>query len=93
VKFISLHALLQVLRGRRCWAFRAAMATDAPIEAGPNLRLLSFDWQTGAAFQLVARWPLPFLECRFDRAYRCSLPVEVLSCFAARASGADDAAL
>ncbi|MGE5336958.1 MAG: hypothetical protein ACM3PU_03965 [Gemmatimonadota bacterium] len=40
MKFISLLSLLHALQERNWWGFCAAMATDVPMPAGPNLRLL-----------------------------------------------------
>jgi hypothetical protein len=40
MKFISLRAVSHALKERRFWAFCAAMATDEPLDVGPNLRLL-----------------------------------------------------
>lgn len=40
MKFLSLRSVAQVLKERKLWSFCAAMATDAPISIGPNLRLL-----------------------------------------------------
>jgi hypothetical protein len=40
-KFISLSAVFHALKERRYWAFCAAMATDRPLAAGPNLRRLA----------------------------------------------------
>ena len=40
MKFISLRSVFHALKERRWWSFCAAMATDQPLAAGPNLRLL-----------------------------------------------------
>jgi len=40
MKFISLRSVFHALKERHYWAFCAAMATDKPVAAGPNLRLL-----------------------------------------------------
>ena len=40
MKFISLHAVRHALKEHDIWTFCAAMATDAPVCFGPNLRLL-----------------------------------------------------
>lgn len=40
MKFISLSSVFHALKERHFWAFCAAMATDKPVAAGPNLRLL-----------------------------------------------------
>jgi hypothetical protein len=40
MKFISLGSVFHALKERRLWSFCAAMATDAPLPIGPNLRLL-----------------------------------------------------
>lgn len=40
MKFISFWSLFHALKERRCWAFCAAIATDQPVNCGPNLRLL-----------------------------------------------------
>lgn len=40
MKFIALSCVFHALKERRFWAFCAAMATDKPVAAGPNLRLL-----------------------------------------------------
>lgn len=40
MKFISLRSVFHALKERHFWTFCAAMATDAPVAAGPNLRLL-----------------------------------------------------
>lgn len=40
MKFISLGSVFHALKERRFWGFCAAMATDKPVAAGPNLRLL-----------------------------------------------------
>ena len=41
MKFIALNAVVQALKERRFWFFCAAMATDRPLAAGPNLRRLA----------------------------------------------------
>lgn len=43
MKFISLVAVSNALKERRWWGFCAAIATDAPVPIGPNLRLLRPD--------------------------------------------------
>ncbi len=40
MKFVSLMSVFHALKERPFWAFCAAMATDKPVAAGPNLRLL-----------------------------------------------------
>jgi hypothetical protein len=40
MRFISLSSVFHALKERKCWAFCAAMATDRPLIAGPNLRVL-----------------------------------------------------
>ena len=40
MKFISLRSVAHALKEHRMWTFCAAMATNAPVAVGPNLRLL-----------------------------------------------------
>lgn len=40
MKFISLRSLAHALKEHGMWRFCAAIATDAPLVVGPNLRLL-----------------------------------------------------
>ena len=40
MKFISLSSVAHALKERKWWSFCAAIATDAPVLVGPNLRLL-----------------------------------------------------
>ncbi|HSD53207.1 MAG TPA: hypothetical protein VLC47_03545 [Burkholderiales bacterium] len=40
MRFISLRSVVHALKERSFWGCCAAMATDRPVSAGPNLRLL-----------------------------------------------------
>jgi hypothetical protein len=40
MRFISLRSVSHALKERKWWSFCAALATDAPVTVGPNLRLL-----------------------------------------------------